>query len=171
MQCCFFPYSDIQFDPITVTNNEDVFLFATNDETTLEYDMFVTLTFNPFNDGLISAVEGIGEYVRDAAIVNIIDNDRTYEMPFTNSSVILVSFLVTGLEINFAELDYLIEEGANLSTNIQFRNNQNQFTIIITPVNIKTAESLGLGVFLNDTSGFANATEGIYVIVRTWGLS
>ena len=58
----------------------------------------------------------------------------------------------TGLEINFEESDYLIEEGETLGQSgirLQFRNNQNQFNITLTPVDIDTAENLGLGFFIN----------------------
>ena len=57
----------------------------------------------------------------------------------------------TGLDINFEESDYSIEEGATLINyiRIQFRNNQEQFNITLTPVDIDTAENLGLGFFIN----------------------
>ena len=61
--------------------NEEIHLFTSNDQITLEYDDRVLLVFTPDNPGLIPGVEGIGEYIRDTAIVNIIDNDskRFYE--------------------------------------------------------------------------------------------
>ena len=54
-----------------------------------------------------------------------------------------------GLEINFEQSDYSIEEGGALSSNIclQFRNNQNSFRFC--PVNISTAENMNLSVFIN----------------------
>ena len=55
--------------------NEEIHLFTSNDLITLEYDDRVRLVFTPDNPGLIPGVEGIGEYIRDTAIVNIIDND------------------------------------------------------------------------------------------------
>ena len=57
--------------PITFVNETEIRLFISNDETTLEYNDSVILTFTPDNDGL----EAQGEYVRDTATVNIIDND------------------------------------------------------------------------------------------------
>ena len=56
------------------------------------------------------------------------------------------------MEINFEESDYAIEEGSGLSTPIrlQFRNNQNPFTITFTPVTIDAVEGMGLGAnFIN----------------------
>ena len=55
------------------------------------------------------------------------------------------------LQINFEEFDYSIEEGGTLSTDIrlQFRNNQNPFTVTLTPVDIPTAEALGLEFFID----------------------
>ena len=61
--------------PIRVTNSAQIRLFATNDEITLEYDDRVLLRFTPDNPGLIPALEGVGEYIRDTATVHIIDND------------------------------------------------------------------------------------------------
>ena len=61
--------------PITFQNEADIRLFTTNDDTTLEYDDSVILTFTPGNPDVIDGLEGAGEYVRNSAIVNIIDND------------------------------------------------------------------------------------------------
>ena len=63
-------------------------------------------------------------------------------------------FLITGLEINFEESDYSIEEGGTLSTDIrfQFRGNQNPFTVRLCPVDIDTAEALDLGFFIDSDS-------------------
>ena len=62
--------------PITFTNEVDIRLFTTNDDTTLEYNDYVILTFDPANPAVIDGLEGVGKYVRTSAIVNIIDNDR-----------------------------------------------------------------------------------------------
>ena len=65
-------------------------------------------------------------------------------------TIILHQF--TGLEINFEESDYAITEGSVLSTPIrlQFRNNQNPFTITFSPVTIDAVEGMGLGAdFIN----------------------
>ena len=53
----------------------DIRLFTANDEVTLEYEDRVLLDFNPTAADLITALESMGEYVRNTAIVNIIDND------------------------------------------------------------------------------------------------
>ena len=54
--------------PILGTNTE-IGLFPINDEITLEYNDSITLIFTPFDQS------NAGEYVRDRAVVNIIDND------------------------------------------------------------------------------------------------
>ena len=67
-------------------------------------------------------------------------------------TIILHQCTIIGLEINFEESDYSIAEGSNLSTPIrlQFRNNQNPFTITFTPVTIDDVEDMGLGAnFIN----------------------
>ena len=56
------------------------------------------------------------------------------------------------LEINFEVSDYSITEGSGLTTPItlQFRNNQNAFTITFSPVTIAAVEGMGLGAnFIN----------------------
>ena len=51
-------------------------LFAANDEICLEYDDDrVLLTFAPDSSDLITGLLANGEYVRDSATVNIVDND------------------------------------------------------------------------------------------------
>ena len=50
----------------------EIRLFTANDEVTLEYER---LNFDPTAADLITALESFGEYVRNTAIVNIIDND------------------------------------------------------------------------------------------------
>ena len=57
------------------SENVEIRLFTSNDQITLEYDDRVRLVFTPDNPDLISGVEDVGEYIRDTAIVNIIDND------------------------------------------------------------------------------------------------
>ena len=59
------------------------------------------------------------------------------------------------LEINFEESDYSITEGSGLSTPIrlQFRNNQNAFTITFSPVTIDAVEGMGLvALFINSAT-------------------
>ena len=56
------------------------------------------------------------------------------------------------LEINFGESDYSIEEGSGELTcpiTLQFRNNQNPFTVMLSPVTVFIAEGMGLGFFIN----------------------
>ena len=73
------PIADSDFSqllPISFTNEADIRLFTTNDNTTLEYDDSVILTFTPSDPAVITGLEGVGEYVRTCASVNIVDNDR-----------------------------------------------------------------------------------------------
>ena len=67
-----------ELQPIEFENSAEIQLFTTNDDITLEYDDTVLLRFTPDNPLLISGVEGAGEYIRDTAIVIIIDNDRKF---------------------------------------------------------------------------------------------
>ena len=77
-----------------------------------------------------------------------------------------LSLSLSDLQINFGESDLTIVEGSNmLSTPIklQFRAIQNPFTVTLSPVTIATAESKGLGFFINSmtiTEPF-RATAGI----------
>ena len=61
--------------PISFVNETEIRLFTSNDETTLEYDDRVILTFTPDNPAFITGLEAEGEYVRYTATVYIIDND------------------------------------------------------------------------------------------------
>ena len=60
------------------SDSEEIRLFTRNDQITLEYDDRIQLIFTPNNPALIPGVEGVGEYIRDTAIVNIIDNDSRW---------------------------------------------------------------------------------------------
>ena len=53
----------------------EIRLFTASDEVTLEYEDRVLLNFDPIFTNLIPRLEALGEYVRNTAIVNIIDND------------------------------------------------------------------------------------------------
>ena len=64
-----------QVTPIHVTNNAYVRIFTTNDDITQEYDDSIILVFTPDHPDLSPILEGFGEYIRDTATVNIIDND------------------------------------------------------------------------------------------------
>ena len=65
---------------ITSTLSAEIRLFTANDEVTLEYDDRVQLNFDPIPADLITGLEALGEYVRNTAIVNIIDNDCKFHM-------------------------------------------------------------------------------------------
>ena len=69
-----------------------------------------------------------------------------------------IEIFVTGLEINFEELDYSTEEGGTLSNNIrlQFRNNQNTFTLTLCPMNVDTVD-----YFMDNFEEISKATAGI----------
>ena len=64
----------------------EIRLFTANDEVTLEYEDRVRLNFDPILANLITRLEDVGEYVRNTAIVNIIDDDCKH-----NDSAILNS--------------------------------------------------------------------------------
>ena len=63
---------------VTAANDIAIQLFSRNDDITLEYNDTVILRFivNPAITGLIQQLEAAGEYIRDTATVDIIDNDR-----------------------------------------------------------------------------------------------
>ena len=145
--------------PISFVNEAEIRLFTINDEITLEYDDRVILSFTPDNPALIPGLEAEGEYIRDTATVQIIDGDG--KCCFTVYRQHLICFLITGLEINFEESDYSIEEGRALSPDIRLHN-QNPFTVTLTPVDIDTAEALGLGFFIDFyyNSAISRATSG-----------
>ena len=59
------------------------------------------------------------------------------------------------LQINFDQADYSIVEGAAALSSpilLQFRENQNPFTIMLTPVTVATAVADGVGEFINADS-------------------
>lgn len=57
-------------------NRADIRLFTTNDEITLEYNDTVILKFISSLPELTQQLESAGEFLRDTATVNIVDNDR-----------------------------------------------------------------------------------------------
>ena len=67
-------------------------------------------------------------------------------------STIHNSLFTAVLEINFGESDYSIEEGGlgvlSSPITLQFRTNQNPFTVMLSPVTVATAEEMGLGNFI-----------------------
>ena len=56
----------------------DVHLFALHDKLTLEYEDRVLLRFTPAEANTAPGLESNFEYIRDTAIVNIIDDDRKF---------------------------------------------------------------------------------------------
>ena len=59
-------------------NYMEIILFPVDDEITLEYDDQILLRFTPNDSNIVSALENGFEYIRDSAIVNIIDNDSEW---------------------------------------------------------------------------------------------
>ena len=57
------------------TNNEEIRIFTINDDITLEYNDSIILVFIPDDPALIPGLEAAGEYIRDTATINIIDDD------------------------------------------------------------------------------------------------
>ena len=76
--------------------------------------------------------------------------------------------LVTGLEINFEDNDYSVEEGRTLISviRLQFRQNQNPFTVRLCPVSIDTAEAMNLGSFIDfyNIDDISRATAGVLLL-------
>ena len=62
--------------PIAVSNSAEIRFSAVDDDITLESNDRVNLIFTPEVPDLTDGLEGVGEYIRDTAVVNIIDNDR-----------------------------------------------------------------------------------------------
>ena len=62
---------------VTATEDIGIQLFSDNDAVTLEYNDTVILRFivNPGLAPLIQQLQNEGEYIRDTAVVDIIDND------------------------------------------------------------------------------------------------
>ena len=71
-----------QFITINWNNNANsILVFPVNDEITLEYDDRVLLRFTSNVTNLFSDQANRFEYIRDTAVVNIIDNNR--KCPFS----------------------------------------------------------------------------------------
>ena len=81
-------------------------------------------------------------------------------------STIHNSLFTAVLEINFGESDYCIEEGGlgvlSSPITLQFRTNQNPFTVMLSPVTVATAEGMDLEVFINSMTidASSRATKG-----------
>ena len=119
---------------------------GTNSDTiTLEYDDRVQLRFTPDSSALL-------EYIRDTTTINIIDNDCTCFSFITYIIIYIYHFsLCTVLEINFRESKFVLEEGSTGLCSLivlEFQNNQNPFTVKLSPVSVATAEVKGVGFFI-----------------------
>ena len=71
-------FENLQPIGVSVTSalpSAEIRLFTANDEVTLEYEDRVQLNFIPTAADLITGLESMGEYVRNTAIVIIIDSD------------------------------------------------------------------------------------------------
>ena len=78
--------------PVSVSRDgAEIRLFTAKDVITLEYNDRILLTYTPSNPDLIPGVEAEGEYIRDTAIVRIIDNDSMNHC--TTASVSYSGFL------------------------------------------------------------------------------
>ena len=77
-----------RLSPVAVSRDgAEIRLFTAKDVITLEYNDRILLTYTPSNPGLIPA----GEYIRNTAIVRIIDNDSKNH--YTTASVSNSGFL------------------------------------------------------------------------------
>ena len=83
------------------------------------------------------------------------------------TTIFTLQVICTGLEYAFEVSDYSITEGISVLSNnmvLTFRNNQNPFSVTLTPVTIDTAENLGLVSFVNsdNIAPTFRATAGVY---------
>ena len=80
----FIPFSTSDRS-VTAANDIAIQLFSRNDAITLEHDDTVVLRFivNPGLTVLIQRLRAAGEYIRNTATVNIIDDDRKYVLVYT----------------------------------------------------------------------------------------
>ena len=161
--CIYVYIGDSDFEslqPIPVNNRADIRFFAANDGKTLEFDDRVNLIFTPDIPNLTVSLEAEGEYIRETATINIIDNDSKCSNDADNNTrttqncgfSINVCVLSTGLEINFEESDYSTEEGSTMLSSLitlHFRNNQRPFTVTLCPVGVGRVEMEDLGSFIN----------------------
>ena len=95
-------------------------------------------------------------------------------LPLSTSLTMIVSALIkpidiiffissSVLEIYFGESVYSAPEGSvtlNTPLTLKFRRNQNPFTITLSPVTVNTAESQGVGFFINSATITSRATAG-----------
>ena len=148
--------------PITVSNTAAIRIFTQEDQIALEYEDRVLLRFTPDISSLEGDVEGVGEYIRSTATINIIDDDRKlFDITYY---VVHVDYVLieTGLEIYFEELDYRVWEDSSFPIVLQHAMTQNPFLITLFTATINEAESMGLEVFINpgNISPSERATAG-----------
>ena len=101
ISCCIGSSDFEELTPIIFINNNDspstdIYLFTVNDEATLEYEDRVLLRFTPAQANLIPELANHFEYIRDTAVVNIIDDDRKCLFPiylFANGESVPFSFV------------------------------------------------------------------------------
>ena len=132
-----------------------VHLFAVNDEITLEYNDRVLLHFTPDDHYFIPDLQAAGQYVRDTAIVNIIDNDSKL---YVIIRVIQYFHSPEELQINLKSCCNTITKGMSVTHELEFQRNQEPFSIIFTPVTVPKAISLGFN--LTSSLNSDNATAG-----------
>ena len=131
-------FSDFErFDTVRVIISADVRILPLDDEITLEYDDKVRLTFIPDNPDLFSGLQSSGEYTRDTAVVNIMDNDCELHEAYLFGFFLTVPIV---LQINFEESDYYFREDSSctlISTiTLQYRTPQESFTVTLSPMNV-----------------------------------
>ena len=162
-------FSDFKrFDTVRVIISADVRILSLNDEITLEYDDKVRLAFIPDNPDLVSGLQSLGEFIRDTAVVNIIDNDCEL-----HEAYLFIFFLTVPivLEINFEQSDYDFTEDSSctlISTiTLQYRTPQESFRVTFSPMTVDEFETEDLGFFINsrsDTIGSSSrATRGMCI--------
>ena len=72
------------------------------------------------------------------------------------------------LYIGFGESDYSIEEGSEVLSSpitLQFRNNQNPFTVMLSPVTLATAKEMGLGISLTPTLIVVSEPQQVHTLL------
>ena len=88
----------------------------------LEYDDRVLLRFTPTEDNFIPGLASSFEYIRETALVNIIDSDSKCIFLLMHKGVCYT--LCSGFRINFRDSDYSTVEGSNtlnLAISLQIR--------------------------------------------------
>ena len=66
-----------------ITGSQDISLNAVDDDIALEQDTFLLKYVHNNGEEFVDVVEVMGEFVRNTATVEIIDNDRKYNEPLS----------------------------------------------------------------------------------------